>query len=81
MQRIVGIRDIRIRRTTNYRSGPRRGSGIRSAISSFSTESKRRLMFVVRDYLGGHIIRVHDVAQVKKALTVADAIREGRFIS
>lgn len=37
------MRDIRIRVTTNYRSGPRRGDGIRSAISALSTESKRRL--------------------------------------
>ena len=50
------MRDIRIRRTTNYRSGPRRGGGIRSAISSFSTESKRRLMFAAGNYLGGYIM-------------------------
>ena len=32
-------------------------------------------------YLGAHILRVHDVAAARQVLAVADAIREGEFIS
>lgn len=32
-------------------------------------------------FMGAHILRVHDVAEARQALAVADAVREGRFIN
>ncbi len=32
-------------------------------------------------YLGAHILRVHDVGEARQVLAVADAVREGEFIS
>ena len=46
----VGVRDIRIRRSIDYSNKPRRGGGKRSAVTLFSNESKRRLLFVARNF-------------------------------
>jgi hypothetical protein len=46
----VGFRDIRVRRSMGYSDRKNHRGGRRNAISSFSNESRRRLLYVVRNF-------------------------------
>lgn len=52
----VGERDIRISRSCKFRGQPRCGGGIRANITAFSKSSKRRRMFVGRNFIGLEIM-------------------------
>ena len=52
----VGQRDIRIHRSYRLTGKPRLGGGIRTCVTKFTNASKRRLMFIARNFPGLEIM-------------------------